>query len=744
MNWEILTNSKFVENLGWTLVHSVWQIVLIAFVLFLIFQICNKLSANARYLFAVAALGFAFVIPLVTFVQLASDSAKNQFSDKIFATETSNSPKNDVQQPDNFTLSTNNKLQIANSPNEKTFLSFANLRESLRQNLASALPMFVSLWIFGVGIFAFRLCGGVWQLHKFKTREISFPEKHWQERFSALCGKLRIAQTVKLLQSSSIETPVVIGWLKPLILVPTSVFLQMNPQQLETILAHELIHIRRYDNLVNFAQSFVEILFFYHPCVWWISVQVRREREFACDDAVTETPGNPHIVYASALADLEEIRRLTKEKTPSLIMAASGGKLMQRINRILEKNTERQNSKQTLWSASLAFVLISAVLTTVFWTDSSFDVNAQSKSKDKKMAIGFVSIPPNYRENSDKSFDETARLLIEKLTAHRIPAIGFVNGGSILQEQHIRERIESLVAPSNTVSNSLNEKTLSNPAEVARMRSVLEKLRAQQSMIEKTFTNRADVVRMWRDAGLEVGIGNFNHVWFYDTSYDEYVAGVEKNERLTRQILAERNLPLTFFSYPYLNTGKTAEDKIRFENWLTTQGLRSVKYTFDNQEWMYSFAYDEAREKNDLETAQRVKTEFLDYMTKMLEHYEAYSQEMFKRDIAQTLVLTPSRLVADTADELFGLFEERGYKFVSTDEAQADAAYQTEEKFVAGKSGISWFERWQMAQNKKLRDEPRVSKLVADAWDNRKDKSGPLPPKPPPPPTTPPPRNKMP
>jgi len=109
----------------------------------------------------------------------------------------------------------------------------------------------------------------------------------------------------------------------------------------------------------------------------------------------------------------------------------------------------------------------------------------------------------------------------------------------------------------------------------------------------------------------------------------------------------------------------------------------------------------------------RIRAEFLDYMTKMLAHYEAYSQEMFGRDIAQTLVLTTSPLVADTSDELFGMFETRGYEFVSMDEAQKDAAYQTEEKFVNSKSGISWFERWQMAQGKKLRDEPRVD---ADVW----------------------------
>jgi hypothetical protein len=456
-----------------------------------------------------------------------------------------------------------------------------------------------------------------------------------------------------------------------------------------------------------------------------MSAVIRREREFACDDAVTGTLENPHTVYARALANLEEIRRTAKENAPpKLSMAATGGKLMLRINRILEKNTERQNPKHTLWSAvGLAFLLISAVVLSVFWTDSSFDVNAQGKPKDKKMAIGFVSIPPNYKDKADKSFDETARLLIEKLTTHKIPAIGFVSGGSISQEkttEKFRERLKGFINGA------------SNPADVVQMRSMIEKLTAQQLLLEKISSNRADVVRMWRDAGLEVGIGNFRHIWFYHTPYDEYVDGVEKTERVTREILAEKNLPLAFFSYPYLNTGKTAEDKTRFENWLTTRGLRPVKYTFDNQEWMYSFAYDEAREKNDAETAQRVKTEFLDYMTKMLAHYEAYSQEMFGRDVAQTLVLTPSRLVADTADDLFGMFEKRGYRFVPMDEAQADEAYRMPDDF-SGKSGISWFERWQLAQGGKLRAEPEVSKSVAEVWD-RRNKNAPPPPPPPPPP----------
>jgi beta-lactamase regulating signal transducer with metallopeptidase domain len=340
MTWEILTDSKLVENVGWTLVHSVWQIVLIAFILYLVLRIFSKVSANLRYLFAVVALSFVLILTVVTFVQLTNDPFQSQPSGKIFNSEKSDKQKNEAKSAESFTPSADSALLTSNSTNENIYFSIANSQKYFEQNLTSALPIVVLLWMIGVGIFTFRLCGGVWQLHKYKTREISLASSDWQKRFSALCENLRISQTVKLLQSNRIETPIVAGWLKPLIIVPTSVFLQMNPQQLETILAHELIHIRRYDNLVNFAQSSIEILFFYHPCVWWISAVIRREREFACDDAVTAMFENPHIVYASALANLEEIRRLTREKTPSFLMAASGGKLMQRINRILEKNTE--------------------------------------------------------------------------------------------------------------------------------------------------------------------------------------------------------------------------------------------------------------------------------------------------------------------------------------------------------------------------------------------------------------------
>jgi beta-lactamase regulating signal transducer with metallopeptidase domain len=673
---ENLANSQLIENLGWTLLHSVWQIAFVALWLFLALRVFAKSAANSRYLVSLFALCLAFLIPLTTFVWLSQNSVNT--GQGFINTDAKKAMMiNETFQPTEVIEPLKNTKSV-NSASEDFFISVENLQTGFAESFSALSPVLVGLWFLGIILFAVRLFGGIWQLHIYKTRENSSPSEDWQAKFADLGERLKIKQRVKLLQSKIAETPMVIGWLKPVILVPASVFLGMNPVELETILAHELEHIRRYDYLVNFAQNFIEIIFFYHPAVWWISANIRRERECACDDAVVQTLENSLFVYANALANLEEFRHSAKQTMSPVLVAANGGKLMKRIQRIINnKNAKMSVAGNSLWSASLACALILALLVGIFSAMQTSSVNAQTKLndvKERKMAVGFVSIPPVDRmENPPKDADATMRLLIEKLKAHRVPAIGFVQGGMI-------------------------------------------------SDGEKMYPVRVEIVRTWRDAGFEIGIGGYKHIWFYDTPFDEYVANVEKNEQITKKILAEKNLPLRYFSYPFLNTGKTTDDRNRFENWLNARGLNSVKYTFDNQEWMYSFAYDMARKDNDINTMKEIRAEYLDYMAKMTAHYEAYSQELFGRDIAQTLVLTSSRLVADSADEFFGMLQKRGYKFVPMDEAQADEAYQTKEALVDSKSGISWFERWQMAKGKKLLDEPKVSKSVEETWREMKDK----------------------
>ena len=668
MTWETLAASQIINTLGWTLAYSIWQIGLVAVVLFVLLRLVNPSAANFRYAVSVIALLISLALPVVTFVQLTGADKSVYASSTISSYDHANRSRDSDQIGDRSDIAATDRVQRGQAVRSTTAL-YSAVREFLGANLGAAMPFAVLLWFLGVAIFSCRLAGGLWQLRSYRQEGIEPLGVDWTSRFSLLCQSLKIGRRVELLRSTIVKTPIAIGIFRPFIIVPASAFLQISPSELETIIAHELIHIRRYDPLVNMVQSVVEALFFYHPCIWWISAKIRLEREFSADNAVIEAFGDSHIVYANALANLEEIRHLANKQMPRIATAANGGNLMQRIQRILKIKTEMKRANSA-WSAGLAFVLISAVLTMVFSFNSTSLVNAQSKTGNRKVAIGFVSIPPLDRsENSPKDSASTAKILVEVLRAHKIPAIGFLNG-------------------------------------------------SQVSDGEKMYPVRAEIAKMWRDEGFEIGVGGYQHIWFYDTPFDDYVANTEKNINIANKIVGDQGQSLHYFSYPYLNTGKSSEDRDRFESWLQGRGLTSVKYTVDNNEWMYSYVYDLARNDNDVNLMKETRMAFLDYMSKMFDHYETYSKVMFGRDIAQTMVLTPSRLVADSGHDLFGMIENRGYTFVSMSDAQSDPAYQTAEDF-AGKSGISWFERWRMKQGQPLLDEPKVEPAVQKIWETK-------------------------
>jgi beta-lactamase regulating signal transducer with metallopeptidase domain len=141
---------------------------------------------------------------------------------------------------------------------------------------------------------------------------------------------MRIWLPVRLCESALVEVPTVIGWLRPVVLLPVSTLAGLSPAQLEALLAHELAHVRRFDYLVNLVQTFGETLLFYHPAVWWVSRRMRVEREHCCDDAAVVACGDA-VGYARALAALEGLRAIA----PTLAVAAGGGSLWPRIARLV-------------------------------------------------------------------------------------------------------------------------------------------------------------------------------------------------------------------------------------------------------------------------------------------------------------------------------------------------------------------------------------------------------------------------
>ena len=226
-----------------------------------------------------------------------------------------------------------------------------------KDEVPSSFPIVITIWLVGIGLCTLRLAGGLWKLHGFKQNGTTRAEAEWHKRLAVLCDELGIGRTVELIRSDLITTPIAVGLIKPMIIVPTSLFLQIPAQQLEVIILHELIHIRRFDCLVNAFQCVAEILFFYHPAVWWMSAEIRREREFAADAAVLKVAGD-RVIYATALADLEELRLTANMTVPSTAVAANGGNLMERIKRILNKKTEISGASSA-WSAGIAISTIS-------------------------------------------------------------------------------------------------------------------------------------------------------------------------------------------------------------------------------------------------------------------------------------------------------------------------------------------------------------------------------------------------
>ena len=185
--------------------------------------------------------------------------------------------------------------------------------------------------MFGASLLALRSLTAWIAVMRLKRRSVFPASEVWREKLERLSERIRLSRPVTLLESCLTDVPVVIGFLRPAILVPAALFMGFPPDHLELIMMHELAHIRRRDYLVNLLQSFVEDVLFYHPAVWWVSSVIRAERENCCDDIVVAETHNARG-FAAALAALEQNRWAAQEAA----LAANGGHLMNRVRRLLE------------------------------------------------------------------------------------------------------------------------------------------------------------------------------------------------------------------------------------------------------------------------------------------------------------------------------------------------------------------------------------------------------------------------
>ena len=323
--------SAWTEPFGWALVHSLWQsLICIACVIVALRLIPSKYS-DARYYVAGAGLALVPILSIVTFVHVSS----------LFAAASSSGGESLYQ-------------NISFLENPTAGMPAQVLLAELVHFIQSNLPSIVLVWGLGAMLFSLRFMGGWWYVNRLRENCIQIDDS-WAERFYHLAAKLRVKHLVVLAESTRIQAPIVIGYLKPMVLIPVGMWSGLSIDQLESVIAHELMHIKRGDYLVNVIQSFLEGLYFFNPSVWILSGIVRREREHCCDDEVVRLIGNP-LVYAQALATLEEIR-LSKSGL-SVALADDKRELLNRIKRIMEKSVHRYSNRERVIPAVLLAILL--------------------------------------------------------------------------------------------------------------------------------------------------------------------------------------------------------------------------------------------------------------------------------------------------------------------------------------------------------------------------------------------------
>ncbi|HVF50013.1 MAG TPA: M56 family metallopeptidase [Pyrinomonadaceae bacterium] len=376
---EMLLSQAVFQAIGWALIHFIWQGALVASLLFVLNSLLLKrANASARYLVSCAALLWMLALPVATavYIEGRAHARSTQAAQAANAT-TANAPDNSVANASTAPAATQVSYVY-------TALVWPVAAETWRPNrwFSLLMPWLVSIWLAGVLLLSLRVLGGWALTQRLARRALDAPTRAMQETLERLAAQLRVSRPVRLCESVLVEVPTVIGWLRPVILLPASALTGMSTRQLEALLAHELAHIRRHDYLVNLLQTAVETLLFYHPAVWWVSRRIRAERENCCDDLAVAACGDV-LTYARALAELEQLR----SDTPQLAVAANGGGgglLMQRIRRLIEVPPPPAH-RASAWLASViviatVFSIWASARTTILVADQSPDSIAASET----------------------------------------------------------------------------------------------------------------------------------------------------------------------------------------------------------------------------------------------------------------------------------------------------------------------------------------------------------------------------
>jgi len=376
--WSVL-QSPLGMKLTFVLLHFVWQAAVLYCAWRLISTFAPFRSPQARYGGALATLLLILLCPGITFgvldIRELPSRWENPANDSLRQDALIANLDRDAATTAGKTANGQTVLSAAIEPSDDAFANAAYLMVQIQ-------PYLMLVWTAGVIVLGFRLCisylGTVWLR---RVGLVAF-ESDLLVRYANLATRLNLLQLPPVAFSHRVSEAMTVGLLRPMVLLPAAWMTEISPEVLEAVLSHELAHIRRQDLWINFLQRVAETIFFYHPVVWWISSEIRREREICCDEMAIEASGQ-RLGYAKSL---EQIASWQLDHSQAALAAHflgdRQGQLLGRVRQILGISTPQAGERS--WPAGLMLMFIPLLLwatSAILWPESAAQASEMVKEE---------------------------------------------------------------------------------------------------------------------------------------------------------------------------------------------------------------------------------------------------------------------------------------------------------------------------------------------------------------------------
>jgi bla regulator protein blaR1 len=345
---------------AWTLLHALWQLTIIALLWRVSMQLAKNYSPALRYNLSLLALLAIPAVVIFTFIRQYNIYSEAALIASIEFDE----------------------MLVPSAVSGKTLFIVQKDYPAFLAGFEAFTPYVFWIYLSGLIILSLRSIGGYLQIYSLRRTGIKSLPSSWENRMDEIYNKIGGKFRAKVMQSTRVTIPIVTGFFKPLVLLPVSMLTFLTPAQVEAIILHELYHIKRYDHYINTLQNFIEIIFFFHPATWLISLSIRNEREKCVDEWVVKHTGRP-LEYARALFTLEENR--TTALQPAVAASSSKSLLLNRIKNIMTMKTKSFNAGQKF--AALAIIVAAAISTA--WLNPSQSVNYGQPHDESWLASNF-------------------------------------------------------------------------------------------------------------------------------------------------------------------------------------------------------------------------------------------------------------------------------------------------------------------------------------------------------------------